>query len=122
MPEDLTAMFWMLAVICAVCVVLVTVLTLRTRTKKGLSGNVKPPKTPLDHQRMSPAQVSAKTRAAGLLNKALDAAAPEAEAALSWSKALESLSHAGITAPKSTIDKLKDNNELVSRAMKALPA
>lgn len=75
-----------------------------------------------DSQRMSPEQVSAKNRAAGLLNKALDAAAPEAEAALSWSKALDSLTHAGMGAPKSAIDKLKNNNELVSRAMKALPA
>lgn len=69
---------------------------------------------------LSTDQVSAKHRAAGMLDRALDENTPEAEAALSWTKTLETLNRAGMPVPPSSLKRLKENNELVQRAMKAI--
>lgn len=71
---------------------------------------------------LSTEQVSAKNRAAGMLDRALDENTPEAEAALSWTKTLDTLNRAGMPVPPSSLKRLKENNELVQRAMKAITA
>lgn len=71
---------------------------------------------------MSLEQVSASRTAHGLLDKAVHEATPVTEASLSWKKALEQLTAAGIPVYDSTVNKLRDGNPDVARVLKQLSA
>lgn len=71
---------------------------------------------------MSLEQVSASRTAHGLLDKAVHEETPVTEASLSWKKALEQLTAAGIPVYDSTVNKLRDGNLYVARVLKQLSA